>query len=293
MLNSYTCYRTAQIISRSFPRRFAYWLGLRIADLFYAGDKFGRQSVISNFRQILAAQGLNASDEKLAKMARSNFRFFGKYMVDFFKFARFTPKDIQRLVNWEHFEYLEQAESLQKGLILVTAHLGNWELGGAIMAGMGRRMNVVFMPQRASKINELFQAHRIGRGMNCIPIGHAASGVIKALKRRECVAMLADRDFTAHNQQMLFFDKPARLSSGPARIAAMTGAPLLPGFLLRQPDETFLLRLYPPIIPGAEENAATIQAKLRDILEKEIANNPLQWFMFDDFWNPQRNRQAQ
>lgn len=291
MMNEYTSYRAAQVISQTLPRRFAYWLGLRIADHFYASDHFGRCAVMSNFRQILAVQGVAASDVTLAQMARRNFQYFGKYLVDFFKFARFTPARIKNLVSMEHFEYLEQAEALGRGILFITAHLGNWELGGAILAALGRRIHAVFLPQRINKINQLFQKHRSQRGIQCIPLGHAARGVMEALKRRECVAMLADRDFTAHHHPIVFFGRPAHLSSGPARIAVKTQAPLVPCFLLRQPDDTFLMRFYPAIVPEPLTTAVELQERIRDVLEQEIGRNPLQWFMFDDFWNPGRNHE--
>lgn len=291
MMDKYTCYRAAQVISRCLPRRFAYWLGLRIADHCYASDHAGRRAVISNFRQILAVQGVAASDETLEQMARKNFQYFGKYLVDFFKFSRFTPAGIRRLVSMEHFEYIAQAEALGRGVIFITAHLGNWELGGAILTAQGRRIHAVFLPHRENKINELFQKYRSQRGLQCIPLGHAARGVMEALKRNECVAMLADRDFTAHHFPILFFGKPAHLSSGPARIAVKTQAPLVPTFILRQPDDTFLLRLYPPIVPEPQTTVAELQERIRDVLEQEIGRNPLQWFMFDDFWNPRRNHE--
>lgn len=291
MMNKYICYRLAQIISLGLPRKFAYWLGLRIADHFYASDHAGRQAVMSNFRQILLARGVVASDKTLEQMARKNFQYFGKYLVDFFKFARFTPARIQQLVSSEHVEHLEQAEALGRGIIFITAHLGNWELGGAILASQGRRIHAVYLPQRANKVNTLFQKYRSQRGLQCIPLGRAARGVMEALKHKECVAMLADRDFTAHHFPILFFGKSAHLSSGPARIAIKTQTPLVPTFLLRQPDDTFLLRFYPPIIPAPSTTVAELQERIRDVLEKEIGLNPLQWFMFDDFWNPRRNHE--
>ncbi len=291
MTDKYISYCLAQFACRILPRRFAYWLGLRIADYFYASDHAGRQAVMSNFRQILTIQGVAASEKTLEQMARINFQYFGKYLVDFFKFARFTPAEIKRLVSFEHSEYLEQAEALGHGMILITAHLGNWELGGAILASQGRRLNAVYLPHRTNKVNSLFQKHRSQRGMQCIPLGHAARGVMEALKRKECVAMLADRDFTAHHFPISFFGKPAHLSSGPARIAIKTQAPLVPTFLLRQPDDTFLLRIYPPIVPEAGTSIAELQERIRDVLEKEIGRNPWQWFMFDDFWNPRRNHE--
>ncbi len=288
-MDTYTSYRLAQLICCALPRRFAYWIGLRLADRFFSADSAGRRAVMSNYRQILSARGVSASEETLARMARRNFQYFGKYLVDFFKFVRFTPEKIKRLVSFERRGCLDQAQALNRGVILITAHLGNWELGGAVLAAMGVRVNAVFLPQRLSKVNALFQRQRSHRGITCIPIGQAARCVIGALRRHEAVAMLADRDFTAHAVETPFFGRPAHLSSGPVRMALKTQAPLLPCFLLRQPDDTFLMRFHPPIVPAPDSTPESLQLALRDVLEREIGEHPLQWFMFDDFWDPRRN----
>ena len=284
-MSTYTSYRLAQLVSQRLPRRFAYWVGLRIADRFFARDQQGRRAVMSNLSRILESQGTHASEESLRQMARRNFQYFGKYLVDFFRFSRFQLKDVHRLVSMEHLEYLEEAERLGQGVVLITAHLGNWELGAAILSSLGRRLSAVYFPQRASKINELFQKHRSQRGIHLIPFGHAARGVLKALKNKEHVAMLADRDYTTHHDEpILFFGRPARLPSGPARIAIKTGCPVVPTFLVRQEDDTFRLRFHPPIIPTPKMSVEQMRLRVRDALESEIARNPLQWFMFDDFW---------
>lgn len=280
----YISYRMAQIISRSLSRRFAYWLGLRISDRFFARDHAGRSAVMSNLAQILCSKGVNASEDTLKLMARNNFQMFGKYIVDFFKFADFTDKRVRQLVSMEHIKRIDDAQSLGRGVIMFTAHLGNWELGGAVLASLGIQVNAVIQPARSNRVNELFQRHREKRGIKVIPMGSAARGVLHALRRNECVAMLADRDYTAHNELISFFGKPARLPSGPARIAAKTGAPLVPAFLLRQPDDTFLFRIHNPILPDDFHSIDDIRIRIKDVMEEEISRNPLQWFMFTDFW---------
>lgn len=284
MENSYLSYRLAQIFSRRLPRRFSYWLALRIADRFFTKDEKGRRAVMANLAHILQAKNIFASEETLRQMARKTFQLFGKYLVDFFKFSRMTPAEVRRLVSIEHIDYLEQARSFDKGVIFIAAHLGNWELGGAIMTALGYRLNVVFLPQRLDKINRLFDQQRKERGIRLIPIGRAARGVLQALKRKECVVMLADRDFTAHHHMVNFFGKPALLSSGPARIALRTKTPIVPAFVLRQPNDTFLLRFYPPLIVREDSTLEEINLKIGAVMEREIGQHPEQWFIFDPFW---------
>lgn len=292
MESSYLSYRLAQIFSRWSPRKFSYWIALRLADRFFAKDEKGRRAVMANLAQILQAQNVSASEQTLKRMARQTFHLFGKYLVDFFKFSSMTKPEVRRLVGIEHLDYLKQALRMDKGVILTTAHLGNWELGGAVLTSLGRRVSAVFYPQRFSKINDLFQKHRSRRGILLIPFGHAARGVLQALKNKEHVAMLADRDYTIHHDNpILFFGRPARLPSGPARIAVKTGSPVVPTFLVRQEDDTFRLRFHAPIIPTPELSVELMRLRIRDALESEISRNPLQWFVFDDFWQPRKNHE--
>lgn len=291
MENSYLSYRLAQIFSRLLPRRFSYWISLRIADRFFAKDKKGRRAVMANLAHILQAQNISASEETLKQMTRKTFQLFGKYLVDFFKFSRMTGSEVKRLVSIEHLDYLEQAGRMDRGVILTTAHLGNWELGAAIMTALGYRLNVVFLPQRLEKINKLFENQRRQRGMQLIPLGHAARGVLQAFKRKECVVMLADRDFTAHHHSIVFFGKPAQFSSGPSRIAVRARVPVVPSFVLRQKDDTFLLRFYPPILVQDSTTVEEIDGKIGKVMEKEIAQNPSQWFIFEKFW-PDNNHES-
>jgi len=284
MENSYFSYRLAQVFSRWLPRRFSYWISMRIADRFFAKDIKGRLAVMSNLAHILQSQNISASEETLKQMTRKTFHLFGKYLVDFFKFSRMTRAEVKRLVSIEHLDYLEQACRMDRGVILTTAHLGNWELGGAIMTALGYRLNVVFLPQRLDRINRLFDKQRKERGLNLIPIGHAARGVLLALKRKECVVMLADRDFTAHHHSSVFFGKQVKLSSGPSRIAIRTKAPVVPAFVLRQKDDTFMLRFYPPITIEDSTTVEGLEAKVGKVMEAEIAHNPSQWFIFENFW---------
>lgn len=284
MEHSYYSYLLAQFLSRHLPRRFTYWLALRIGDRFFTRDAKGRKAVMANLAHILQARNLKPSEQTLTRMARRTFQLFGKYLVDFFKYSRMTLPEVKKLVSIEHLDHLAQARQMEKGIIFITAHIGNWELGGAIMTALGYRLNVVFLPQRLDKINKLFDQQRKQRGLKLLPIGHAARGVLRALKNKESVGMLADRDFTAHHQLTPFFGKPARLSSGPARIALQTKAPILPIFVIRQKDDTFLLRFYPPIVIREDSTLDEINIKIVEVMEKEIAQNPTQWFIFENFW---------
>jgi KDO2-lipid IV(A) lauroyltransferase len=167
---------------------------------------------------------------------------------------------------------------------MVTAHFGNWELGAAVITSMGYTLSAVVLPQRLEKLNRLFQQQRRRHGLRVIPLGRSAIGLVHCLRRAEAVALLADRDFTESGQPVPFFGKPARMPPGAAWLSARTGAPILPIFVPRLVDDSFLLRFHPPIWPDQAGSREVIQARIVNALEEEIGINPYQWFIFRDYW---------
>jgi KDO2-lipid IV(A) lauroyltransferase len=283
-VNNYRVLGLARFVSRHLPRSGAYWLGRRIAGVFHALDRRGRRAVIANCRQILVFKGAADPDAAATRMAREVFRKFGQYLADFFRYERLTREDFAGLIQLEGLAHLEAAFAARRGVILITAHLGNWELGGAVISALGYPLTAVAFPERVGKTNDLFQQQRRRRGMRVLTFGAAARGSLAALQRGEIVAMLADRDFTQHRDAIPFFGKPARLPTAPVRISRHTGAPILPGFILRRPDNCFHVRFHPPLWPDRDTDGSAARAAIRDALQEEIGRDPTQWFVFEDFW---------
>jgi KDO2-lipid IV(A) lauroyltransferase len=170
--------------------------------------------------------------------------------------------------------------------LAVTAHLGSWEIAGAMLSSFGYPVNVVVLPMKDKRTNTLFQSRREQRGFKVIPVDHTVRGIFDALSKKEIVALLGDRDYSVHHHEVIFFGAPAYLPIGPAKLCVRTGAPILPGFLIRRPDDTFLLRLHQPI-EGRGLSLEDIQRRIVEVFEKEISENPSQWFIFDEFWKSQ------
>jgi lauroyl/myristoyl acyltransferase len=281
---TYFSYCVADGLSRVLPRRFSYWLALRAADQFFARDAVGRAGVIANLRRIAEFKGEHLSDAQVLTMARWTFRNFGKHVADFFRFRRLSRAGLGRILSVDHPERLQQAADLGRGVMALTAHFGSWELGAVILATRGYKVNVVVLPQRDGRIDALFQRRREERGSRVVPLGRAARHVLEALKRREFVALLGDQDYTAQDNFATFFGAPARLPGGPARLCVRTGAPIVPGFVVRRPDDTFEAHIHPPIVPARGTVESDVQARICAAIEQEIAAAPSQWFIFRDFW---------
>jgi KDO2-lipid IV(A) lauroyltransferase len=282
----------AELLSRLFPRRMSYGIARRMADLYVLLDKRGRDCVISNLKQIQVGSGVALSSRALHSLARENFLNFAKYLVDFFKFLRLDRQHMDQFVRFGNVPaVLDGLLEQGKGIIIVSAHLGNWELGAAAVAAHGYKFNAVALEVPDKKLNNLYQYYRASRGIYPIPFGRAARECIAALRRNEIVGVIGDRDFTTSNRTVEFFGRPARLPDGPAKLALATGAPLLPIFMVRLPDDTFAYIVEEPI--WADKTQHTVDDVMREIaaaLESVIRQHSEQWFLFHNLWDVESDR---
>lgn len=279
--------KLAEFLAHLLPRRPAYGLARRIGDLYALFDRRGREAVMSNLRRIHEHRGLRLSDGELRALARQTFLNFAKYLVDFFKFLHPRPEVLQRVLQYgEVPQMLDRLLAHRKGVVIVSAHLGNWELGASALAARGYRFNVVTLRVADPKLNALYHQQREARGLRAIPVGRAARECVAALQRNELVGLVADRDFSAARDTIEFFGRPARLPRGPAKLALATGAPLLPVFMIRRPDDTFAYVLEEPI--WAEKGRDTVETVMRRLvpaLERVIGRYCDQWFLFHNLWD--------
>ena len=282
----------AELLSRLFPRRMSYGIARRLADLYVVFDKRGRECVISNLKQIQAGSGVALSPRALHSLARENFLNFAKYLVDFFKFLHIDRRRMERIVHFGNVPaVLDDLQAHGKGIIFLSAHLGNWELGAAALAALGYQVNAVALWVPDKQLNDLYQHYRTSRNIHPIPFGRAARDCIAALRRNEIVAVVGDRDFTASSHTVEFFGRPARLPDGPAKLALVTGAPLLPIFMVRLPDDTFGYIVEEPI--WADRSRHSVDDVMRQIataLEGVIRQHSEQWFLFHNLWDIESDR---
>ena len=280
----YWFYRLLAGFVRLLPLKGAYWLMLRICDLMFFLNRRGARAVRENLRTVLEGQGILPSRYILDGCARKTFQYFGKYLADFIRFRKLTADGVREHVSIQGLEHLEAIRASKRGAIMVTAHYGNWELGGAFVAAMGIPIRAVVRPVSAPALERIFQFFREQRGIQLIPLAQAGVGIIKALKRGDVVALVGDRDFTGNGRPHSFFGRPVSLPRGAAWFAHRTGIPLYLAFATRAPDDTFLFRIHPPIDPAQVKTEEEIQDRLVAIMEDTIARDPCQWFIFEPFW---------
>src|SRR5437867_3005469 len=199
---------------------------------------------------------------------------------------------MNRLIDFGNVrEVLDGLLERGKGVIFISAHLGNWELGAAALATSGYKFHAVVLQQPDPKLDRLNQHYRKARQMNPIPFGRAARECLTVLRRNELVAWVADRDYSGSRMTVDLFGSPARLPDGPARLALATGAPILPIFLVRVPGDTFKYIIDEPIWADKNRDSVTdIMRRIAMSLEKVISQYSEQWFLFHNLWDIEEDR---
>lgn len=281
---NYLIYRIGQFIALHLPLRVSYKIALFISDLHYIFSRKDRLIAKENLRVIFP----DKSDSEIRKVRVMIFRNFAKYLVDFFRFSKLDSKYIKDNVKIENMHYIDGVLSKGRGVITVTAHLGNWELGGVVIALLGYPFWAVALPHKDKRVDKFFNLQRETKGVRVIPLGKAVRQSLSVLRENKVLALVGDRDFTEKGLILDFFGKPTLFPQGPAALALKTGARIVPGFMLRNEDDSFTLRFEKPLefTPSGDRNKdiTGLTAQFRDIFENYIRKYPDQWYVFRKFW---------
>lgn len=215
-------------------------------------------------------------------------RLFGEYAMcfsDVLSTNRLPPArlaaHIGTVVGGEHIERLDGA------VVSVTAHVGNWDMAGRLLARESARPTHVVVAVEEARALEPW-LRRDGNGVRFVPRSHptVSLSLIAALRRGEVVAMQGDRALGNRGDvPVTFFGRPAPFPVGPFRLASATRVPVVPAFCTLAPDGRYDTIVYPPlaISPGSEEDA--LRAWVANV-ERLVQARPSQWFNFFDIWNP-------
>lgn len=280
-------YKFGQFWVNHLPLSWSYYIAMRMSDMHYRLSFRDRQAVRENLLLVVG------ETRDLERKVREVFHNFARYLVEFFRTScKVDKKFIEEKVRMENLDRLDEALRNNKGVILLTGHLGNWELGGVILSVLGYPLVAIALPHKERPVNDLFNKQREIKGVTVVPARRdAVRRCIGALKENKIVAILADRDFGGNGEVFSFLGQQKRLPRGAAIFSAKTGACILPTFLIRRDDGSFKLIFEKPIYPREVQAEQIDQRLVRDIinsykgiLEEKIRQYPTQWLMFRRFW---------
>jgi Kdo2-lipid IVA lauroyltransferase/acyltransferase len=212
------------------------------------------------------------------------FASIGRLLVAFARLPQINKTNVDQWIRYEGFEHYQRAKETSHGVLFATAHLGNWELSAFAHALLTEHMNVVVRPLDNPAIDDLVETRRALSGNVLLSKRDFARSILQALRRNEPVGILVDQNASAENGAFVpFFGSLACANLTFAKLAARSGAAVIPGFAIwNEAEHRYVLRFYPPVpISGdAVEDTRRIQAAI----EQAIREHPDQWLWIHRRW---------
>lgn len=215
---------------------------------------------------------------------RGVWRSIARLLVAFARFPSIDKGNVSQWIRYEGYEHFEQALRRGRGVLFATAHLGNWELSAFAHALLSSPMHIVVRPLDNALLDSLVAGRRRLSGNSIIEKKDFARGILRALSKNEAVGILIDQNAAPDEGVFVnFFGVPACAATSFARIAAHSGAAVIPGFAIWSDQEhRYVLEFYPPVeISGdASEDTRRLQAQLETVIRK----HPDQWLWIHRRW---------
>jgi KDO2-lipid IV(A) lauroyltransferase len=230
------------------------------------------------------------SEDELRETCRRVFVNFGRASADFLIGLDRTKEELEQTTTVEGREHLDAALAHGKGVLLITAHFGNWERVAAWMVLNGYKLSVIARDADDQGVNALVNELREGPGTEVIPRGRAARASIERLRKNEIIGILPDQN--ASEVYIPFFGKPAGTVLGPGVLAERTGAVALPVFSFYEGEGRYRVRFYPVLPPdeGYTTKGEGMMRAINRLLEQVVRERPDQWLWFHDRWRNARRK---
>lgn len=240
--------------------------------------------------------------KNVERLVISTFYKFSLNWTDIMLMIRLRGKKLDALIGRRvGGEHLDEALAQGNGAILISPHLGNWELGGLGLADQGYTVNVLTFREPDEKVNALRELVRGERGIGFIYVDRndtsplAIIEAVNALRRNEVLALLGDRDGSSHTASMEYFGRPADIPLGAAYLSLASGAPVFPVFVPLEGMRYATIMEEPVRFAGAhgthKDAIREGTAKILRVFERYIRAYPDQWYNFFDYWGIMKGRE--
>jgi KDO2-lipid IV(A) lauroyltransferase len=271
---------------RLLPRAWALALGAVIGALAFRLLGRLRRSGLRNLE--LAYPSL-MQDDRLA-LLKGVYRNLGHLLAEFCQMSHYTPARAAQFIRYDGLEHFLAAQARGKGVLVLTGHLGAWELSSFYHSLAGHPMGMVIRRLDNPLVDRFVNRIRCLHGNRVLHKDDFARGLIAAMRGNQTVGILMDTNMTPPQGVFVpFFGTLACTASGLARVAQKTGAAVIPGFLLWEASERrYVLRFGPAIelvdTGDSDLDATTNTARFTAVIEQFIRKYPDQWLWMHRRW---------
>lgn len=270
------------------PRKLCRAWGKITGLVFYSLDKRHRRIALSNLN---VAFGKDIPSPDLKRIARRTFMHFGSFLMDIIKFSSLSEKKKNSLIHVEGEENLLSALQEEKGVILITAHYGSWEIAPFFVSQLGKLKVIARALDNKLLEKELFKI-RTHQGAEVIYKDQATKQILQSLRAKEMVTFLIDQNVQKH--QAVFVDFFGRKTATTPSLAAFflkTQSPIIPLFCFPTSSLHYQIQILEPLKIELEgdynQQVLKITQICTNIIEAQIRENPAYWFWLHNRWKTQ------
>jgi KDO2-lipid IV(A) lauroyltransferase len=277
-------YATAWRAARILPASTASTIFSLGADLAARRDGEGVRQLRRNLARVVP----QADDVELEELTRRALRSYARYWLETFRLPSMDHAEVSRKVaqSITGVENLDAALAEGNGAVMALPHTGNWDAAGVWLADYLGGFTTVVERLKPESLYNRFVAYRESLGFEIVPLTGSSSAMrvlLKRLRENKAICLVGDRDLTNSGIPVKFFGEQTRMPGGPARLAATTGAALIPAGCWFTEDG-WQIRLHPRIRVNAREEVPAATQALADIFAGDIAAHPADWHMLQKFW---------
>ncbi len=237
-----------------------------------------------------AMLGLSITEQEADELMEALFKNLGRSAMEMLYMPKLTPSFIEEHIELRGTEYLKDALALNKGVVALTGHIGNWEWMGATLAAHGYPTTTIVKKQPNAQFTRLLNEYREMVGMEVFARGGSDMvKAAKAMKQKKILGFLADQDGGFQGVPVEFLGQESSAVLGPATFAARFGAPVVPIFCSRKLNGGHIVHILPPLFyedtGHKEEDLFRLTEQTVRITETFIREHPTEWLWFQHRWN--------
>lgn len=268
-----------------FPWKVNFWIGENLGKFFYYFLPYWRKITLKNLFFVYP----HLTEIKIKKMAKKIYQNLCMVILEFFQMGKINAGNVDQFVEIEGLKNLEITLKKGKGAILITGHLGNWEIIPFVLKFKKYIVNSIYRP-----FDNIFLEHWINKirernSGKMIPRGKGNKEALRVLKNKGILLLLIDQNSAKHGIFVNFFGKLAATVQGPAVFSLHTNTPVIPLYSIRKAPTKHQIKIFPEIqlvqTENEEENIRLNTNNFNKIIEGFIKENPLQWLWLHPRWN--------
>lgn len=278
-------YRALVVISalgRRIPLRTGQFLGRLLGRLAWYVARRERNKALAHLA--IAFPSMSSFDRH--RVIRAMFRHLGMSVFEIAWLPNIDERSRHATTIIEGLDRVLAEIDAGRGVVVFTAHCGNWEWLSYVTGTFGRPVSVLQRERDQPEMNRYITELRAKAGVRTIDRGSASSAreMMTAIRRGGILAFVIDQNIRTESVKVPFFGRPALTPIGPARLAIRAGALAVPAFVQRLDDGRHHIRFLEPIQTHREDDPVALTARLTEEIEQQIHRAPEQWVWMHDRW---------